>query len=123
MSKRKALGVAVLLAAIAAVTFWKTHGAAPAIHATSTAGSVSSGQPGTRERAKADPRTLERASIAGTVTDEDHAPIAGARVCADATSSHISGELVRDPRCTQTDATGHYQLTDLYAAAYTLAAL
>jgi len=122
MTKRKGLAAAIAVAAIVAVTLWKTHGAAPAMHATAATESVST-QAASTTRAKADPRTLERASISGTITDEDHAPIAGARVCADASSAHISGELVRDPRCTQSDAAGHYTLGELYAASYTVAAL
>ncbi|HEY5926510.1 MAG TPA: carboxypeptidase-like regulatory domain-containing protein, partial [Kofleriaceae bacterium] len=58
------------------------------------------------------------ASIAGVVIDETRAPIAGARICADADSQTLEAELIREPRCTITDARGAYVVRELYAANY-----
>ncbi|HEY5920549.1 MAG TPA: carboxypeptidase-like regulatory domain-containing protein, partial [Kofleriaceae bacterium] len=69
---------------------------------------------------KLPPRT---ASIAGMVIDETLAPIAGARVCADADSPTLEAELIREPRCTVTDARGAYVVRELYAANYAVAAM
>ncbi len=68
-----------------------------------------------------DARTLDRASVAGTVRDQDGKPIAAARVCADA--SNLPHELVRDPSCASTDAQGAYLIANLYVAGYSVAAM
>ena len=47
----------------------------------------------------------------------------GARVCADASSPNLSSELVRDPRCAATNASGAYLIANLYAAEYNVAAM
>src|SRR5262249_33605992 len=63
------------------------------------------------------------ASISGVVTDENRAPVPSAIVCADASSDTLQAELIREPRCTHTDSRGAYQLRDLYAAQYAVAAV
>ena len=70
-----------------------------------------------------DPRTLDRASIAGTITDDHHAPIAHARVCAVADSADISTELTREPRCADSDDAGRYALPVWLAADYAVTAM
>jgi protocatechuate 3,4-dioxygenase beta subunit len=124
MHKRKVGVVAAVIALCAAFALWRWRGSQPATEATGTAKVVSSSAAtSAAERARQDPRKLERASISGTIADDDHKPIANARVCADATSDKISAELVRDPRCTLSDADGHYTIPELYAAEYMVAAM
>ena len=71
---------------------------------------------------RADPRTLPRASITGTVTDERGAPIARAQVCAEASSAELPSDAIRDPWCSATDDHGAYRIGDLVAARYEVAA-
>jgi protocatechuate 3,4-dioxygenase beta subunit len=123
MTKRRVAVAAVVVSAIAAFVLWKWQGSAPAAEATTQAQGVSQSSQAAALAKREDPRKLERASISGTITDEDKKPIAGARVCADAASHQLSEELVRDPRCTQTDADGHYTIGELFAAEYEVAAL
>jgi protocatechuate 3,4-dioxygenase beta subunit len=117
--KRRTLGIvagAVALIAVLAVVL---------LHAGShrhadVPGDNTSADSKTKRRLK---DTLERSSIAGTVRDKGGTPITGARVCADASSPNLPHELVRDPRCTATDARGAYVLADLFAADYDVAAM
>ncbi|HEY3803935.1 MAG TPA: carboxypeptidase regulatory-like domain-containing protein [Kofleriaceae bacterium] len=118
---RRRLGIVVgALALLAAVAVWMLHRAGGHRQANEKP-SASFAHTFAPERI--DPRKLERASIAGTIRDEAGKPIAGARVCADASTTDLPYELVRDPRCTMTDARGVYQLADLYAAEYSVAAM
>jgi protocatechuate 3,4-dioxygenase beta subunit len=119
--KRKALWIVVVVAALAALTWWRCHGHAS--HDATTAKTVANERGGaTASAMRSDPKQLDRGSIAGAITGEDHAPIAGARVCADFWSQYISEQETHDPRCATTDATGHYTLADLYAAQYRVVA-
>lgn len=69
-----------------------------------------------------DPTKLVRASIAGVVTDETHAPIANARVCATGRSHDLDSELLHAFVCATTDATGTYTLANLLPATYAVGA-
>jgi protocatechuate 3,4-dioxygenase beta subunit len=124
MDKRRLAVVALLIAVVAAFALWKWRGAAPAAEATaSTPAAGPAASAAMVDRTRPDPRKLERASISGTITDEDHHPIGNARVCADATTEKLSGQLVRDPRCTTSDAAGHYSIGELFAAEYQVTAM
>ena len=115
---RIAAAVAAAAALLGAALWWRgcgrsreeerAGGAAPAGAAAALQGRARRG----------DVRRLPRASIEGTVRDPGGAPIAGARVCAFASSSELSGEETRDPRCALAGAGGRYRLADLVPAGY-----
>lgn len=70
-----------------------------------------------RGERRPDPKTMVRGSIAGTVTTASQ-PLAGARVCAIGSSLHLPDEVMRDPTCATSDASGRYQLRGLLPARY-----
>lgn len=76
---------------------------------------------GARAR-RVDPRTLDRATIAGRVTDRAKRPIAGATVCADGWSRDAPGDVFERPTCVRADARGSYQIDGLLAASYAVSA-
>ena len=78
---------------------------------------------GTRGETRGDPRTQGRASISGTITDEDRAPVPHARVCASATSDALPRHVTRDPLCTTADARGVYTIGNLLAAKHSVTAM
>lgn len=122
--KRAIVGAGVALAIIAAIVVTQCGGAEstrPAPSTTPQSGSSGVKVARTRDR-HVDPRTLQRASIAGSVSDDKRAPIAGARVCADAESSMLSLQTTRDPACTTTGPDGYFTLTNLVAANYVVSA-
>jgi len=115
---RRRLGflvAAVALIALLAMWAWHVTGGHHAIEKPS--GGVGSDF----ARKHIDARTLDRASVTGTIRDQDGKPIAAARVCADA--SDLPHELVRDPICATSDAQGAYVIANLYAAEYSVAAM
>jgi len=120
--KRKISLFVVLGIAVLAALLWRCH--AGATRSARSAASSARGQatPTSTAHAHVDPRKAQRASIAGTVTDEDHAVVANARVCARAAARELSTALVREPRCTTTDAQGRYTLGELFAAEYVVGA-
>jgi carboxypeptidase family protein/PDZ domain-containing protein len=121
---RKRAGVVVALVVIVAgLALWRCHtnNHVAAARGPASAGAAPSTAP--RSMRRPDPRTLDRASITGTVRTETNAPIAHARVCADAQSVDLPSELVRHPRCTDTDAAGSYAIKDLLAARYSVSAM
>jgi Carboxypeptidase regulatory-like domain/PDZ domain len=65
-----------------------------------------------------DPRTLPRAAISGTITDDAKAPIARAQVCAAATGDALPSAITRALTCAITDEQGRYRIGDLIAADY-----
>jgi len=87
-----------------------THGGGEDLHVTLEAPMAAPMQP---PESALTQRRHERASISGTVRDSDARPIAGAHVCA-AASSSLLGSETRWPRCTRSDRDGHYRLEDLH---------
>ena len=113
-----------MVALVVALALWMLHGAGGDKQADDKAsGRAGAGFSNKLTHDRVDARTLERASIAGTIRDETGKPIAGARVCADASTPDLPHELVRDPRCTVADASGVYLIANVYAAEYTVAAM
>lgn len=64
------------------------------------------------------PASRDPASIAGTITSATGEAIAGAQVCVSPNGEDISEEDRREPRCTKSDASGHYLLGNLWPARY-----
>jgi protocatechuate 3,4-dioxygenase beta subunit len=122
VKNRSRVIVAGAVALVSAFAAWVLHSGCDDRHADEKArDSAGAAYPNSRERV--DVRKRERASIAGTIRDEAGKPIAAARVCADASTSNLGKELVRDSRCTATDAQGAYRIGGLYAAEYEVAAV
>lgn len=67
-----------------------------------------------REAPRAEQRQGSRATISGAVRDGDGAAIAGATVCAQASSTLLSASDTQWPRCVDTGADGRYVLGDLF---------
>ena len=113
MKRRIAAG---LVALVVAIVVWRTA----ARSATSAPiGKGSAAAIATAKR-KPDPRSQAHATVTGRITAAGK-PVAHAHVCADTTTS-VLGVLGRDAICTDSDATGGYQLADLYATDYRVAA-
>jgi protocatechuate 3,4-dioxygenase beta subunit len=74
------------------------------------------------DRARIDPKTVARGSLAGTVTIEGKSPISHAKVCADGSSHDLPGELFRDSFCVETDDAGRYTIPNLLPARYVISA-
>ncbi|HLL22042.1 MAG TPA: carboxypeptidase-like regulatory domain-containing protein, partial [Kofleriaceae bacterium] len=116
------IGVVVgLVAVVVGVVFWRLGGSgakssAPAVQANGVATAMGSAA------RRADPRMLQRGSIAGTVTDVAKRPIAGARVCADGSSDDAPPDVFEVPTCVDTDAKGGYRIEKLLAASYVVSA-
>ena len=120
--KRKLGLVVVVGAALAAALLWRCHAGASHTAGTRASSRDSATPIASAAHERVDPRKAQRASIAGTVTDDDHASVANARVCVRTYSPALSTALVREARCTVTDAQGRYTLPDLFAANYAAAA-
>ena len=56
----------------------------------------------------------ERASVAGTIRDPEGQPIAGAQVCALSSSEALAGFAVSTPKCSRSEADGHYRIEGLW---------
>ncbi|MBX3161351.1 MAG: carboxypeptidase regulatory-like domain-containing protein [Deltaproteobacteria bacterium] len=129
---RTRIGVVVGCAVLAAAVFvWRCRGGdGSSDDGASTTGSAApvaktgkAGDRGVASVARPDPKTIARASISGTVTDDEtKAPLAGARVCADGNSTDLAAELLRDSTCATTDAAGAYKLDNLLPAKYVVSA-
>src|SRR4051812_43372422 len=101
--------VVVLAVLLAGAVVWKCRGGGDDSTAPqaggSERGSATSGSSSiaTRAAPRVDPRTVARASIAGTVTDETKAPAVHVLVCADFSSPVLPGSAQKDPVCAGTD--------------------
>ena len=100
--------VVALLAVVLGLAFWRLAGRegakhdAPVVQRKGVAGTTT-GSAVTPKRQ--DPRTLQRGSLAGTITDKaTKQPLAGARVCVDGWSHDAPGDVFKDPTCADTDA-------------------
>ncbi|MFO7566429.1 MAG: carboxypeptidase regulatory-like domain-containing protein [Enhygromyxa sp.] len=65
---------------------------------------------------------LERGSITGKVSDEDGAPLAGARVCARGMSDRLTYGRLEFPVCTRSGDDGTYRIEGLLPARYSVGA-
>jgi len=119
MLRRVAIAVAVALTS-AVLVFWIVR------RGGADRSAIDYRAPGTppaiAARQAPDPRTQPRGSIRGAIRDEAGAPIAHARVCADASSPELPDALTRDPVCSDSDSQGRYQLANLVAADYSVEA-
>lgn len=66
--------------------------------------------------------SLPKGSIAGAIVDGKGAPVAGARVCARASSPKLSGEDGHEYNCVMAAANGRYKFVDLVPARYQVGA-
>jgi len=123
MKRRFVLAAAAVLAIAAAYLVLRHRSAATGDAAQRESRDGAHALPGLA-RPRVDPRTLDRASIAGAIRDVAGAPIAGARVCVDLDDDdRLSGELAREPRCAVADAAGRYAIGELFAARYSVGAM
>lgn len=123
----KRIGVVVGLAVVLAVVLYaRCGGSQPASTAKRPAAGQQTGAGGTSAVTpkRVDPRTLDRGSIAGTITDNaTKQPIAGAKVCADGWSHDAPGDVFSDPTCAVADDKGAYKIDKLFAAHYVVSAV
>src|SRR5688572_10065649 len=100
--KRQGTIVAVLVVAVIALVIWRCRGSGDDDSPGDGSAAGNTGGKAIDVRAarpKIDPKTVSRASISGTVTEDGKQPIAKARVCADGSSRDIPHELLRDSIC------------------------
>lgn len=112
------IGLVGIAAALVLWLWWGRRGGEPGAAGSGSAQVERVDAPSTAGRARPDPKTLARGSIAGTVTGEAGKPVAGARVCARGDSDELPGHLLREPGCATTDAQGHYRIAELLPARY-----
>lgn len=127
MSKRSVGIVVGVVALVAALVLWKCGGSSTPSTSASTHGSASgSASVSSADRwakPKVDPKTLARASVSGTIKNDDGAPVPGARVCAVVYTNKISQQLLPDPFCTTADDKGQYTIKDLFADELSVSAM
>ena len=125
--KRRIGVVVAFLVVVLGLVVWRLAGRdakhdARVVQSKGVTSSPTSGSAVTPERQ--DPRTLQRGSIAGTITDKATTqPVAGARVCADGWSHDAPGDVFKDPTCVDADAKGAYRIDNLLAANYVVSAV
>jgi protocatechuate 3,4-dioxygenase beta subunit len=122
---KRTLWVVFAVAVVGCAMFlWRCHGGAESDTAKAASATADRAIASTNAvRLKPDPRTLDRASIAGTITDDAKAVVPRARVCAKASSHDVPGDLVHDMKCTSADDAGRYELRDLLSAEYIVSAM
>src|SRR6185436_1240382 len=107
MKRRSTLIIVAVLLVAALVVFWKTRSGGSTRSVASGGGSATAAKTvaggGVAPAPRKDPKTIPRASIAGTVTDDGKAPLPHAHVCAGGYTRDFDPELFRDPSCTETD--------------------
>lgn len=117
--------VVAVVAAVVAALLWMGGGGRSADVVTRVAGAQGGGGPAIRDpraRPPVDLETQRTGSIAGSVTDDAGAPIAGATVCTTPRTRELAGEDTRDPLCVATGDDGRYELTGLVPARYSVSA-
>ncbi|MBS1118663.1 MAG: hypothetical protein H6Q90_891 [Deltaproteobacteria bacterium] len=117
--------VLVVIALIAALVIWRSHGEPSGSTEPGGGPGATSGPPhpvGPRSGPRISPTKLPRGSIAGTITTSQGAPIARAQVCASTYANELPDELVREPTCSESRADGSYQLGNLLVASYVVSA-
>lgn len=124
MKRRGRIAVVVAVAIVAAVAVWLFSRFGTAASWRAMQGSTAAPRPSVAigsARGPADRRTQAhgaQGSIAGTIRDEAKAPIAAARVCADASSANLASAVTQAPICATSDGNGRYELRNLIAADY-----
>src|SRR5512143_169492 len=109
LTKTRVAPAALILAALAALLLWRCHEHPTLAQQAQRKAAIStSGSATAASLERPDPKTQPRGSIEGTITDEKHAAVPHARVCAEMYTSQISTQEVREPYCTTADDTGHY---------------
>lgn len=127
MTRRTGLALGVLALGIA-LAVWRCRGRGDVAETPVGSGSARTGSalapaPVTVTQPRPDPSRVQRGSIAGRITaDDTRQPIAGARVCARGASRDYASEVMREPTCAQTDATGAYAIGNLLPAQYEVSA-
>lgn len=119
MNKRSVGIVVGVVAIAAALLLWKCGGrersSTSASSQTSGSGAALVSSADRWSKPKVDPKTKARASVSGTIKNDDGAVVPGARVCATVYTNEISQELLPDPFCTNADDNGKYTITELFA--------
>ncbi|WP_394839528.1 carboxypeptidase regulatory-like domain-containing protein [Pendulispora rubella] len=120
MNRRTWIALGVLAAALFAFAVYRFR------HRGDVAASGERGDPAVSEstasEVTASDRDLPRGSVSGRVTDTATKPIAGAQVCAFASSDRLVSIDKRVPRCVTTGADGRYRIEDLLVASYEVTA-
>ena len=112
--------VLIVVGLIGAAVWWLVAGKAEPVATNSAEGEAGPGAAAQRTGSLDVPELAVpvvadlRASVAGTVRDEQGRAIAGAQVCAFAESPLLASADRREPKCTQTGKDGHYALTGLF---------
>src|SRR6516165_3599778 len=117
MMKRVGVGIALAVMVMLAAFLWPRHRAAGG-----HGGSASTEQARGGRGRLANPFERPKSRISGHVRDAGGKPIAGAQVCAHASSEELSSNETREPICAQTNAGGEYEITNLLPARYSVGA-
>lgn len=125
MSRNRVIAGGAVVLAIAFFLVWRMGASKPrsnakgVAHDTPTRAGAATDSSST-SGPRLDPRTAARASVAGTVRDSSGAPIAGARICAQAYSQWLADVDTREPTCAQSDPDGTYRVSELLASSYSV---
>lgn len=122
--RRRGWGLAALLGLGA---WWAWHarhegGAAEVVEAEVGARVPVGEGPRTRPLPVLEPRDGLRAAIAGTVRDPQGRPVAGAQVCALASSQRLAGSDTRTPSCARSERDGGYRIEGLFGVRHRVSA-
>ncbi|MCA9655207.1 MAG: carboxypeptidase regulatory-like domain-containing protein [Myxococcales bacterium] len=121
--KTKIYGLVLLAGLALALWWWLGHREDPEQETTAAAASESSERADeaspvakTLRRSDIDPWTAPRATVSGTVRDEQGRPIAGAQVCAELQDRDVARTNRQPPQCVTTAADGSYRIDELLGA-------